>query len=144
MNANLVVTFVSGFLFSMGLVISQMIDPNKVIGFLDITGNWDPSLAFVMMGAYLVNIPMFYFIHKKGRPLIEKKFFTNPSQKLDKKLIAGAAIFGLGWGISGICPGPAIANVVNLQNHFLLFFIAMLVGMLIYQIFNDKVLLKSK
>ncbi len=100
-----------GILFGTGLALSQMTNPDKVIAFLDITGNWDPSLAFVMLGALSVAIPGFYFIRKRSRPLITKQFHFTNKTTLDKPLIWGATFFGIGWGMSGYCPGSAIAGL---------------------------------
>lgn len=97
-----------GLLFGLGLTVSQMIDPAKVLGFLDIAGNWDPSLAFVMGGALLVTFPGFRMVLPRGAPILHPQFHLPTKRDLDSRLLVGSAIFGAGWGIAGMCPGPAI------------------------------------
>lgn len=120
-----IISLVSGILFAIGLSISGMTDPAKVTGFLDITGAWDPSLAWVMIGAIAVFASAFWGF-KKSRPVLAPAF--NPPKsgmKVDGRLIAGSAIFGLGWGLSGICPGPAVVNAASGNAVYLLFALAM-------------------
>jgi len=105
------IALVSGIIFGIGLSLSQMINPNKVINFLDISGQWDPSLAFVMMGALIVTFISFRLILKKPDPILEESFHLSKRTDIDKALLAGAAIFGMGWGMSGYCPGPAVAAI---------------------------------
>ena len=105
------VAFISGILFSIGLSLSQMINPNKVIDFLNIFGNWDPSLAFVMIGALAVAFISFKFILKRPTPILEDNFHISKRSDINKSLLGGAAIFGIGWGMTGYCPGPAFANL---------------------------------
>ena len=100
-----------GVIFGAGLSLSRMIDPKKVQGFLDIAGNWDPSLAFVMIGALAVTIVTFRFILKRPAPLLEHDFHVPKRTIIDYQLLLGAAIFGIGWGLSGYCPGPAVASL---------------------------------
>ena len=107
----LFVTLLSGIIFGFGLSLSQMINPNKVISFLDIFGNWDPSLAFVMIGALTVAFIAFKFIFKRQAPILETEFHISKRSEIDKPLLIGAAIFGIGWGMSGYCPGPAFASM---------------------------------
>jgi len=101
--------FICGLLFGMGLAISQLINPEKVLGFLDITGNWDPSLLMTMLGAVLVAGTGFKIALKKSRPVLIDQFFMPALKQIDKKLVIGSAIFGIGWGLAGYCPGPGIA-----------------------------------
>jgi len=108
---SLVSALAAGLLFGMGLIVSGMINPAKIQNFLDIAGTWDPSLAFVMGGAIAVAMPAFYLLQKKTAPVFAKAFQWPTTTSLDKRLITGAAIFGIGWGISGFCPGPAITAV---------------------------------
>lgn len=108
----LFIALLAGSIFGIGLTISQMIDPNKVLGFLDIAGNWDPSLALVMAGALAVAIPGFRCCRKQRKPLLEERFHLTDKTSLDKALLSGAALFGIGWGMTGYCPGPAVANLV--------------------------------
>jgi len=125
----LVWVLLSGLLFGLGLTISGMINPTKVIGFLDVAGNWDPSLALVMASGLAVTIPSFHFILKQERPLFEAKFYLPSKKDFDGQLIAGSVFFGVGWGLAGLCPGPALAGIVSLDSSVLSFVAAMLAGM---------------
>jgi hypothetical protein len=126
----IIVGMFSGVLFGSGMIISNMVDPVKVIGFLDITGNWDPSLAFVMAGALAVFIPFYHLLIKKRSCAISgDKFSWTSNTKVDSTLISGAIIFGAGWGLAGFCPGPAVANVGSGSNIILAFILSMIVGM---------------
>ncbi len=108
-----------------------MIDPAKVIGFLDISGSWDPSLAFVMGGALAVFMPSYFLIIKPRKQSVSGEAFCTPTNKnIDGRLLSGAAIFGLGWGLAGICPGPAVASLALGNVSIVVFFLAMLVGSL--------------
>lgn len=123
------IALVAGVIFGLGLGISGMIDPAKVIGFLDITGRWDPSLALVMGGAVLVSFPAFQWaIHGHQRPLLADGFHLPSWTEIDKPLVIGAAVFGIGWGLSGFCPGPAIAALGSLQWPVFGFVLAMMAG----------------
>ena len=106
-----IVALVSGMVFGLGLSLSQMINPNKVIGFLDVFGDWDPSLAFVMMGALMVAFISFKCILKRTAPILEDDFHISKRTEINKPLLLGSAIFGIGWGMSGYCPGPAVAGM---------------------------------
>ncbi|MCI5106812.1 MAG: YeeE/YedE family protein [Pseudomonadales bacterium] len=130
-RANLSI-FVAGFLFGLGLVVSGMSNPAKVVGFLDVAGNWDPSLILVMGGGLLVTVPAFHLVLKNSQPLFEEKFFLPTLKAVDSKLVAGAVLFGIGWGIAGFCPGPALAALVSLNPLVLLFLAAMIGGMLLH------------
>jgi uncharacterized membrane protein YedE/YeeE len=119
----------SGALFGMGMVISGMADPAKVIGFLDITGAWDPSLAFVMGGALAVFVPAYLLLIKpRSESVFGDEIVCPTSKTIDKKLVGGAALFGIGWGLLGVCPGPAVASLFTGSIQVLLFIAAMLVG----------------
>jgi len=124
--------FLSGLLFGLGLTISGMINPAKVIGFLDVAGNWDPSLALVMASGLAVTVPAFHFILKQQRPLFEAKFFLPGKADIDPQLIGGAVLFGVGWGLAGLCPGPALAGITSLDSSVLSFVAAMFAGMLLH------------
>lgn len=126
--------FLAGILFGLGLVISGMVNPGKVIGFLDFAGDWDPSLILVMGGGLLVTIPAFHLILKSPQPLFDSKFFLPTMKFIDRKLVLGSILFGLGWGIAGFCPGPALAALVTLDTTVLLFAGAMIGGMLIHHL----------
>lgn len=110
--------FISGSIFGVGLIVSGMSNPQKVLSFLDIFGNWDPSLMFVMVGA--ISITAIYFIVTKNKSI---------KQNTDKKLLVGSSIFGIGWGLVGICPGPAIVVLGSANIKGVIFFIALLIGM---------------
>lgn len=126
------VSLIAGLLFGMGMIISNMVDPAKVIGFLDITGNWDPSLAFVMGGALAVFTPIYHLLIKKRASAINgDKFTWSSNKKIDGRLIFGALIFGAGWGLAGFCPGPAIVNIAAGSHIILAFILSMIVGMIL-------------
>ncbi|WP_031435218.1 DUF6691 family protein [Methylomarinum vadi] len=109
--SKIIIALLCGVIFGLGLSLSQMVNPNKVLAFLDISGNWDPSLAFVMMGALAVALPAFRFIQKRRQPVFEDGFHVTHKTAIDKPLLSGAAIFGIGWGMSGYCPGPAVTSL---------------------------------
>ena len=121
-------SLISGVLFGFGLAISNMINPAKIAGFLDITGNWDPSLAFVMGGAVFVTAVTFRVILNRPAPMFANKFELPSKVDLDGKLIFGAAIFGIGWAVSGLCPGPAISSIIFLDENLLIFISTLLLG----------------
>ncbi|MCL1080194.1 YeeE/YedE family protein [Parashewanella spongiae] len=124
------VTVISGVLFGIGMTLSGMINPNNVIGFLDITGEWNPSLIFVMGGALMVFMPIYHLkIKPMSTPILSPNFNINQYCQVDKPLVIGASIFGLGWGLAGICPGPALTALAGLNFDALLFVIFMLLGM---------------
>ena len=121
-------SLLSGFIFGLGLTLSSMTNPAKVIGFLDITDNWDPSLMFVMIGAIVISAPIFYLLRNKTKPLFDLNFEIPTIKNLDIQLILGASLFGLGWGMVGFCPGPAIASLALLKPFSIIFVIAMAGG----------------
>ena len=125
---NKLISLLSGIIFGIGLVISEMINPQKVLGFLDIFGNWDPSLAFVMIGALIVSLPMFHIIKKKDKPLLKEKFDYSNNRNIDQRLVFGSILFGAGWGLGGLCPGPAISSLALLNFYSISFVISMLIG----------------
>ncbi len=122
------VSFLSGIIFAIGLTVSGMVNPHKVRAFLDLFGDWDPSLALVMAGAIGVNFSANRWILKR-RPVYSKVYHLPQNEVLDRRLLIGAAIFGVGWGILGICPGPAIVNLLTLDSSIFLFIAAMMLGM---------------
>ncbi len=129
-KVRVLVGFISGILFGMGMIISGMSDPKVVIAFLDMTGEWDPSLAFVMGGGLGVFVPFYHFLIKPRKQAINGDEFKVPAnQQIDRTLISGAAIFGVGWGLSGICPGPAVASIGGGSNTIFAFILCMLAGM---------------
>jgi len=130
------VSFVSGLLFAIGLGVAGMTDPNKVLNFLDVFGDWDPSLAFVMGAGILVYAPVYQLLKGKPAPLFGEKFMWPTRNDVDVKLVVGAILFGIGWGIAGFCPGPAIvaatAAVAQGSAPPLVFFAAMALGMFVF------------
>ncbi len=118
-----------GLIFGTGLAMSGMTDTAKVLGFLDLSGNWVPDLAFVMGGAVLVTVVAFRFVLRRQTPLLGKKFFVPGTTVLDGKLLGGAAIFGIGWGLYGYCPGPALSAMAYGETNTFIFVAAMLAGM---------------
>ena len=120
----------TGLIFGLGLTISGMINPAKVLGFLDILGNWDPSLAFVMGGALIVTFVGFRITKAKDKPAFEEKFHFPTNTAIDAKLIIGAVLFGAGWGLVGLCPGPAISGFLIGDLNSVIFVVAMFVGFL--------------
>ncbi len=135
----LFIAFLSSFLFAFGLVISGMINPQKVIAFLDVTGNWDPSLMFVMVGAIGVNFVLFKLILKKTKPLLVDHFNLPNKKEIDRRLIIGATLFGIGWGMTGICPGPALANLFSGHEKIFIYLTGMILGMLLFEFYNFAV-----
>ncbi len=107
----LVIAVIAGFLFGLGLAVSQMINPVKITDFLDVAGNWDPSLALVMGGALAVTLISFRLVLKRSRPVYADRFNLPIRSAIDRKLVGGAALFGIGWGLTGYCPGPATASL---------------------------------
>ncbi|MCW8109731.1 YeeE/YedE family protein [Alteromonas ponticola] len=118
-----------GLIFGFGLIISGMSNPARVLNFLDWSNHWDPTLALVMGGAILVALPGFKWVRKRQQPLFTESFDIPTTSKIDAKLIVGSSLFGIGWGIAGLCPGPSIVGAVTLNTDILLFVGAMLIGM---------------
>ena len=132
MNANArraVLALVSGLVFGIGLGVSGMTTPAKVIGFLDVTGAWDPSLAFVMAGAIGVHVVAVRLARRRDRPLVGPSFAWPTRTSVDPSLVAGAAIFGVGWGLGGFCPGPALTSAAAGSASAVVFVVAMALGM---------------
>ena len=130
---SIVVQFVIGLVFGLGLVIAGMSDPAKVLNFLDLgaipTGGWDPSLAFVMGGAIAVTFTGFRLVLRRKQPIFGGKFHIPTATDIDARIIAGPAIFGIGWGLAGFCPGPALTALTTGGSAALIFVATMLVGM---------------
>lgn len=122
----------SGVLFGLGLAISGMVNPAKVVGFLDFAGAWDPTLAFVMLGALAIATPSFRFLLAGRRPWFAPAFSLPTRNDLDLRLTLGAVLFGIGWGLAGLCPGPALADIVTGRMDVLLFVASMLAGMILF------------
>lgn len=122
------IAFVAGLAFGFGLLVAGMSSPDKVLAFLDLAGNWDPSLAFVMGGAVLTAIPLFRLARQRQKPLAGGAYDQPDTRLIDGKLIVGAVLFGLGWGLAGICPGPALVDVILAPAQTLPFILAMIGG----------------
>lgn len=131
---NVLPGFAVGVLFGAGLALSDLINPARVLAFLDVAGSWDPTLAFVMAGAVLVASLGYVLAHRMRRPLLAQAFCIPENRVLDRQLILGAVLFGLGWGLVGLCPGPAIAGLVFGLWQPWVFVAAMLAGMLLHRL----------
>ncbi len=133
------IAFIVGLIFAIGLGISGMTQTQVVRGFLDVFGDWNYSLIGVMAGAIFVHSILYYFIKKKDSPLLDIKFHLPTRKDLDWRLITGAAIFGLGWGWAGICPGPGIVAMASGNSNILTFIVFMLFGMGIFKLIENKI-----
>lgn len=122
-----------GVIFGAGLALSDMVNPARVLAFLDVAGDWDATLAFVLGGALIPSAAAYGLVRRMDRPLLEDQFRIPESRELHPKLLAGAALFGLGWGLVGLCPGPAIAGLAFGRWELWLFAAAMLAGMLLHK-----------
>ena len=122
------VSLFCGIIFGIGLIISQMINPAKVLGFLNLFGEWDPSLAFVMIGALIISSPLFHLFKNKEKPIFSSSFSISNKKEIDKKLIFGSILFGAGWGLVGLCPGPAITSIALLNASSAIFVVSMFIG----------------
>ena len=136
MNREIIAAVFSGLLFGAGLAISGMADPVRVRGFLDVFGNWDPTLVFVMGGAVLVMAIAWTVQGKMTSPLLRAEFSLPNTTEVDAPLVSGAVLFGVGWGIAGLCPGPGLIGLVLVPTNAIVFVVAMLAGMFIYQVFK--------
>jgi uncharacterized protein len=130
--------FIVGLVFGIGLILAGMTDPAKVQGFLDLAGQWDPSLAFVMGGAILVGMLVFPFAAKRERALLGDIMRLPSATQIDRRLVFGGLAFGAGWGLAGFCPGPALASLASGRSEVLLFTGAMLVGMGMFEILERR------
>jgi uncharacterized membrane protein YedE/YeeE len=130
-------SLVCGLLFGAGLLISGMTQPDKVLGFLDLFGAWDATLAFVMAGAVAVTAAGFALARRRGSPLLTEKLRWPDRRDIDASLVTGAVLFGTGWGLVGLCPGPALVNLAGLSGPVIVFVIAMAVGMAGYGLLRD-------
>ena len=131
---NRISEFVVGLLFGIGLILSGMTDPGKVLGFLDLFGAWDPSLALVMGGAILVGVGAFAVAKKRTATFLGGALQLPTSNDIDKRLVVGGLLFGVGWGLAGFCPGPALVSLGSGQPKALVFVLAMLAGMLVFEL----------
>jgi len=134
---SILIALASGLIFGLGLVVSQMMNPAKVLNFLDAAGTWDPSLAFVMGGAIPVAAIGFYLARQRRKPVFAPDFNWPAQSKINFRLIAGAALFGIGWGLVGFCPGPALAALQSGRHEVFIFAGAMIAGMVAFNIASD-------
>lgn len=131
---NILAALAAGLLFGIGLIMSGMSDPSKVIGFLDLAGQWNPSLAFVMGGALIVGLVAFRSARRRRMTLLGGAMHLPTLRDIDHRLVLGSAAFGAGWGLAGFCPGPALVTLATGQQKALVFVLAMLAGMAIFEI----------
>lgn len=139
----LAMSFISGLTFGLGLILSGMTNPAKVIGFLDLAGQWDPSLGFVMGGAVLASTLAFRIAGKRPKSLLGSPMRLPTARQIDRRLVLGGLTFGAGWGLAGFCPGPALASLAIAGAKPLIFTAAMLAGMAIYEV-QDRLSLSRK
>ena len=130
----IITALATGLIFGLGLILSGMTDPSKIIGFLDLAGLWDPSLAFVMGGAILVGVVAFQFAREREKSLLGDVMRLPTTRQVDSRLVLGSLAFGAGWGLAGYCPGPALVAVAQGGVQPLIFVAAMLAGMALYEI----------
>ena len=133
---HVVFALASGLLFGIGLIVSGMTDPSKVIGFLDLAGRWDPSLAFVMAGAIAVAAIAFRFAARRSTALLGAPMRLPAARTIDRRLVLGGLCFGAGWGLAGYCPGPALASLLSGSVKPVFFVVAMLAGMALFELFE--------
>ncbi len=134
----------SGVLFGLGLSMSGMVNPTIVLGFLDVAGEWNPALMFVMVGALLVTTIGYRLVINRQKPIFDDEFHLPLNKQVDIRLISGAAMFGIGWGMSGYCPGPAISGLVFFQQETLLFVFCMFVGFQLSHMLKRKSLIAKQ
>jgi uncharacterized membrane protein YedE/YeeE len=131
-------SLLAGLVFGLGLIISGMANPAKVLGFLDLTGTWDPSLAFVMGGAIAVGVVAFALAGRRSASLLGTEMRLPSARHIDRRLVAGSVLFGIGWGIAGICPGPGLVSLGMGEIKALVFVAAMLAGMGVFELFERR------
>ena len=128
--------FIAGLIFGLGLILAGMANPAKVLGFLDIAGTWDPSLAFVMAGAIMIGFVAFLLAKKRTQSFLGLPIQMPTNQLIDKELVLGSALFGIGWGLAGICPGPGIVLLGAGETKRLVFVSALVLGVLIFRVIS--------
>ncbi len=134
----IVAYLVCGLIFGVGLLVSGMVQPTKVLGFLDIFGAWDPSLAVVLAAALAVSVPGFMLANRRSQPWLAKQYFWPAKSEIDLPLVAGAALFGVGWGLVGLCPGPALESLATLSPGVIVFVVAMAAGMALHDVWQKS------
>jgi uncharacterized membrane protein YedE/YeeE len=138
MKTQCLAALVAGILFGVGLAISGMTQPAIILGFLDVAGVWDPTLMFVLCGAVGVTVIAFRFVLRRSRPLLDSSFHVAATNRVDASLLIGAAIFGIGWGLAGFCPGPALVALAAGAPLAIVFVIAMVCGSLLQYFFASR------
>jgi len=136
----LIASFACGLLFGFGLMISGMMQPSKVLGFLDIFGRWDPTLAFVMAAALAVSGLGYALVRQRQRPLFAEQLHWPAKTEIDRTLVMGSALFGIGWGLAGLCPGPALENLATLSPRVAVFVLTMIAGILLQDLSQSRIL----
>lgn len=140
---NALAALIVGFVFAIGLGVSGMTQPQKVVGFLDLFGDWDPSLIFVMAGAIVVHFVTYRLIRRRTTPLLDTKWHVPTKTELTPALMVGALLFGAGWGLAGFCPGPAVTSLASFEPRVVYFVISMLVGMYLFRLVDKKLKLQK-
>ncbi|WP_196870772.1 YeeE/YedE family protein [Polaromonas sp. CG_9.11] len=140
----IITALATGLIFGLGLILSGMTDPSKVIGFLDLAGRWDPSLAFVMGGAILVGVVAVRFARRREKSLLGDVMRLPTAGQVDRRLVLGSLTFGAGWALAGYCPGPALVSVAQGGTQPLIFVVAMLAGMAIYEIQDRLAIMRQQ
>lgn len=135
---NAAASFVVGLVFAIGLGLSGMTQPQKVVGFLDLFGHWDPSLIFVMLGAIAVHFITYRIIRRRESPLLSVNWHVPTKTDITPSLLIGGALFGIGWGLGGFCPGPAVTSVASLDGRALVFVAAMIAGMYLFKLLDRR------
>lgn len=135
---NILVALLAGLVFGLGLILSGMADPAKVLGFLDLAGAWDPSLAFVMAGAIAVGLVAFGVAARRRTTLLGGPLKLPTARQIDRRLVGGSLLFGIGWGVAGFCPGPALVALGMGQGRAGVFVLAMLAGMLLFELIESR------
>ena len=134
----LIFSLLAGVVFGAGLTISDMVNPARVLNFLDFAGHWDPTLMFVMAGGLAVTAIGYQVVFRRGSALTGESFHLPALRQIDLPLVGGSALFGVGWGLAGICPGPALTDLVTLEPKVLVFVAAMLIGMIATALWRDN------
>lgn len=140
---NAIASLIVGFIFAIGLGVSGMTQPQKVIGFLDLFGQWDPSLIFVMAGAVIVHFVTYRLIRKRTSPLFSTQWHVPTKKEITPALVIGAFIFGVGWALGGFCPGPAVTSLASFESRPVIFVISMIVGMIAFKLLDKKLKLQK-
>ena len=134
----MLISFISGLIFGIGLIISGMANPAKVLGFLDLTGHWDPSLAFVMVGAIFIGFFAFLYAVRRETTLLGKELKLSAATQIDRRLVSGSILFGAGWGMAGFCPGPALVALGAASPKAVVFVLAMVAGMGLFELLERQ------